>query len=153
MAFASISAFCWLSTLNSTYGLLCEHVYGFDVRQTGYALAAMGLGLALVQGGLVRVLAQWMSERGVAIVGIIVLVWGLAVLAKPPPLWGLWLGTGLYALGVALATPCLTALLTRIAPDDRQGAVAGLTQGVIALGRGIGAGLAGFTRGDLGRLL
>lgn len=133
-----------LSELNSTYGLVTEHTYGFSALHTSYAFAFFGLLAVLVQGVIVRRLAPAIGERKTSLVGIGFAAAGYGLLAFTPPVAGLWLATALMAIGVALTIPCLTGLLSRMVEPEKQGAIMGLNQSVTGLGRAIGAALGGW---------
>jgi len=133
-----------LSSFNSTYQLVTEHSYGFTARQTGYALGCFGFCAVIVQGGVVRVFVRRCGERVASATGMASMAAGFALIAVRPPLPGLWTATVLLAGGSALAVPCLGALLSRCAGSREQGAINGLNQAFVGLGRAGGAALGGL---------
>ena len=99
----------------------------------------VGFIIALVQGGVVRRMAPRMGEKKVASFGLLLLVPAfLLICFSPPSKAVLFVGLGLMAVGSALATPCLTALVSLYTPEDRQGGVLGVFRSLGALGRAIG---------------
>jgi MFS transporter, DHA1 family, tetracycline resistance protein len=133
-----------LSVLNSTFGLMAEHTYGYNVWKTGQCFAVLGLIAAAVQGGAIRALVRKFSERRVMFAGMILLVWGFAMLASGPPLAYFWTAVVLVAIGSGLASTCQSALLSRSGAATRQGRIMGLQQGALGLGRALGGGLGGW---------
>jgi len=139
-----------LSQFTAAYPLLTDHVYRFTEQQTGYALACVGFIAALVQGGAVRVVVARFGERGPFIGGSLLAAAAYVLLAGSPPLWEFWTATVLLGIGMALATPCLNALLSRRVGPAEQGSIMGWNQGVTSLGRAGGALLAGWLYGRYG---
>ncbi|AFE08007.1 putative multidrug resistance protein [Corallococcus coralloides DSM 2259] len=132
--------------------------------RSGALFAVVGVLSALVQGGLVRRLVAAHGAPGqgaegapggrggreapVAVVGFGLTAAGLALLPVAPSYGWLFPVMGLLAVGSALVTPCLSALVSLHAPMERQGAVLGAYQASGSLGRIIGPALGGllFTR-------
>ncbi|TSC33157.1 MFS transporter [Corallococcus sp. Z5C101001] len=128
--------------------------------RSGALFAVVGVLSALVQGGLVRRLVapahgpsdgaggRGGREAPVAVVGFGLTAAGLALLPVAPSYGWLFPVMGLLAVGSALVTPCLSALVSLHAPSERQGAVLGAYQASGSLGRIVGPALGGllFTR-------
>ncbi len=106
--------------------------YGWSPSMTGASLAAFGIGLAIVQGGLIRWLIPKFGE-------VRVIVWGLAynvvafltIAAISDGRLGLSV-VALTALG-AVVTPALQGRMSKGAGADRQGEL----QGVISAARAV----------------
>ncbi|MBJ6763201.1 MFS transporter [Myxococcaceae bacterium JPH2] len=121
--------------------------------RAGWLFALVGVLSALVQGGLVRRLVggkkgQGGREAPVAVVGFGLTAAGLGLLPMATSYVGLFPIMGLLAVGSALVNPCLSALVSLYAPEDRQGAALGAYQAFGSLGRILGPALGGllFTR-------
>ena len=126
-----------LAGLIATFGLYTEERYGWATRDVGMAYATFGLLGALVQGG-VRRLTAMAGERALTFGGLVLLLLGLAALAFRLTPMEFWLSVGFVAVGSALATTCLTAMLSHCAPAEEQGALLGLNQSMIGFGRAVG---------------
>jgi MFS transporter, DHA1 family, tetracycline resistance protein len=135
---------------SSTYPLIAEHWYRFSPRQTGYALAVLGLIGVLIQGGGIRPLVQRYGEPLTAVIGLATLIAGFAVIAAHPATAMFWVATGLIAAGSSLAMPPLTALLSRCVGPEDQGGIMGLNQAVTGLGRAASVVLGGLIYQKLG---
>jgi MFS family permease len=131
-----------LSQIMSAFGLLVESVYRGDSRHAGLLLGVFGLLSAVAQGG-VRGLVGRFGERGPAIGGLLLAGAGLGGigLCGAPSLFHFSLCAA--ALGMALATPCLTAMLSHCVGPAEQGGIFGLNQSSTGLGRGVGFFLGG----------
>lgn len=116
-----------LNGLIAIWVLYTAQRYGWDVRQVGYSLAAVGVVQAIAQGGLAGPITQKFGERR-AIVGSLVLsVISYLVLAFASTPLLLYVGIALTAAGGILA-PAMQAALTSRMPPQQQG----LLQGALA---------------------
>jgi MFS family permease len=104
----------------------------------------VGLIIALVQGGVLRQLAPRFSEKRIATAGISLTLPGLALVGSAQSSLMLYAGLGLLAVGSALVMPCLSALVSRYTPADRQGFALGVFRSLGALARAIGPFLGGL---------
>jgi fucose permease len=106
--------------------------------------ALIGFTLALIQGGIVRPLANRVSEVRLALTGILIELGGfvlvtIAISQSSVP----WLFAALVTVtaGFSFLQPSINALISRYADPREQGLVLGLGQSVNALGRILGSGL------------
>ncbi len=123
------------SVLQGTIVVLAEDRWGFDVAQTGRALALFFLIGAAIQGGALRTLVPRFGQLNLARVGALLLAAGVALLAPDGPVSLLWIALTLAAIGSSLNTPTMTALLSNCTEAADQGKVLGLNQGITGLGR------------------
>jgi MFS family permease len=116
----------------------------FDYTPRGNAamFVFVGVVLALVQGGVVRRAAPRYGEKRVAIAGLALVVPGLVITGASASQGAFYAGLAFLAVGSALATACLTALVSLYTPPDRQGEVLGAFRSLGALSRAIGPLLA-----------
>lgn len=117
--------------------LAAEHL-GYTPLDNGFMFVFIGVVLSLVQGGYVRRKAHAVGEKTMAIQGLIVVIPGLVLTgtARSTP----WLYAGLLfiAAGSALATPCLTSLVSLLTPATDQGRILGIFRSMGALSRALG---------------
>ena len=131
-----------LGALQSSFVLANDLRLGWGSQQNGIALAAVGVGSALVQGLLVRRAVPRLGERGAALAGYALA--GLAYLcfAFANQVWVLGVGIALQALG-AISGPAIQSMVSAGAGPDqqgqRQGALASF-QGLTAIGAPLLAG-------------
>lgn len=119
--------------------------YFQDILHLSSREAARQVGLALMLSAAVALLAQamlvqrlgWPAAR-LTLYGVAGLLAGSAVLGVAGSLAGLYLGVGLCGLGIGLAFPACLALASLAVTPEEQGALAGLTSAVPALGSIIG---------------
>jgi DHA1 family tetracycline resistance protein-like MFS transporter len=105
--------------------------WGTDM--VGYSLAAFGVGMAIVQGLLIRIVIPKIGEENTLYVGLVINLIAFAAMAVVP--WG-WLVialTPLTALG-AMAPPALMGMASKIAGKDQQGELQGLFTSIASIG-------------------
>ncbi len=136
------------SALHPVFPLFAAERFGLDARGVGGLFAFLGTVSAVMQGGVVRVLAPRIGEAGLVRLAALPFVAGLAGIALSPSLPFLLLSLALLAVGFGGTLPSLVSLLSRAAPDELQGGSLGIGQSVSALSRVAGP-LAGGVAWDL----
>ncbi|MGE3180481.1 MAG: MFS transporter [Phycisphaerae bacterium] len=129
--------------LLTVLGPYAEQLFAFDARKTGYLLGVFGVVGVLVQGGAVRPLVASFGEWAICLAGTIILGLGYTVFGLGSAEALLFAGVMIVGVGASLLAPTQTAQLSRCIGSVGQGGLLGLNQGVTALGRVVGAGLAG----------
>lgn len=109
-----------------------EARFGWSPGMIGVSLASFGIALALVQGGLIRVILARLGERGAVIYGLVFNAFAFVVLAFVENGTVALLFTPVTALG-AVVTPAIQGLMSRATPDDAQGELQGLVSSAVAL--------------------
>ncbi len=118
--------------------------FHFGFGQVCLTYAYIGFVLALVQGGVVRRLADRVSEARMCVVGALVEVvgYGLMILAVAQVSITLVLvSAALVVAGFSMMQPNLNSLLSRRSDPKKQGAIMGVGQSVSSMARILGAGL------------
>lgn len=137
------------SGLEFTLTFLTHHVFGYSSMQQGWMFFAIGLTMALVQGGYVRtikpqrihanaVYGLWMIAPSFVCVG----------LANGPFL--LFLGLFLFALSTALVVPCMMTMASEYGSVKQKGTVMGIFRSLGALARALGPTVASVAFWGLG---
>jgi len=106
--------------------------FGWDPATIGLSLASFGIAIALVQGGLIRVILRYLGERGTVIYGLsfnFVAFLSLAMVQSGPLALML---VPLTALG-AVVTPALEGIMSRTVPDNSQGELRGVLSSTVAV--------------------
>jgi MFS family permease len=123
------------ANLEATFSLYLKGRFGYGSESAGWCFAYIGFFIILVQGGLVRRLVPRFGERRLVIVGTATMALGLLALAWAQSPLALYVGLAITAIGNALNTPSLSSLISRLASDDAQGGVLGVSQSAGALAR------------------
>jgi MFS family permease len=112
--------------------------FGFGPFENALMLVYMGVMLAAVQGAYVRPFSQRIGPRPMAMHGLLCAVPALALVGTARSLWVLVPGLTLMSAGASMVFPCLAALASLYAPEDRQGTALGTFRSIGALARVIG---------------
>jgi len=111
----------------ATWAFFTTARFGWSEGMIGASLAAFGVALAIVQGGLIRVFLRLLGDRGTVIYGLIFNTFAFLALAFVTNGTLALILTPLTALG-AVVTPALQGIMSRQTADDSQGEL----QGVLA---------------------
>jgi len=106
--------------------------FGWEPRMIGLSLAAFGIAIALVQGGLIRVILRLFGERNTVLYGLVFNVFAFLALGLVESGAVAMILTPLTALG-AVVTPALQGIMSRTAPDDAQGELQGVISSTASL--------------------
>lgn len=106
--------------------------FGWSPQMIGLSLAVYGIGMAAVQGGLIRPATRYLGER-------VTIIWGMGFEIVSFVLLA-FLTNGLIALMLipitalgAVVTPALQAMMSRATPDSQQGELQGVLAALHAL--------------------
>ena len=106
--------------------------FGWGPGMVGLSLATFGIGIALVQGVLIRPILARIGERNTVILGLSVDVIAFVALAFVTNGWIALLLTPLASLG-SIAGPALQGLMSQAASDDQQGELQGALTSINAV--------------------
>jgi MFS transporter, DHA1 family, tetracycline resistance protein len=130
----------WVSfaVYETTFALFAKLRFGFGMTQVGYLLAALGVLGALVQGGLVGLVVRRLGEKNTLVAGLLLAAAGLgaAAFVRSLPVFIALLVPA--AVGAALASPALIALISAAGERGEQGSIQGVTGALESAGRVIG---------------
>ena len=118
--------------------------FTFTYQQICLTYAAIGLMVAVVQGGIVRRLSKRVSERNLAVAGAAIEVVGFGLIGYAASIGSVnWLFISLAVIvtGYSCLQPSLYSLLSRWTDPRQQGKVLGVGQSVSALARIVGSAL------------
>lgn len=116
----------------ATWAYFTQERFGWGPGMVGLSLALFGVSMAIVQGGLIRIILPRFGERTTVLYGFCFNAFAFLCLALVvSPIWALIL-TPMTALG-AVVTPALQGIMSQKADDNQQGEL----QGVIASARSV----------------
>ena len=120
--------------VDSTFGFFAQASLGATPRGIAGVLTAMGVASAIVQGGVLRSLVGRVSDTSLFVAGCALMTAGLGAFGFASS-WTGFLAAGMpVAIGFALLSPTLTAMLSRAA-ESAQGEAQGLNGSATALSR------------------
>ena len=106
--------------------------FGWGPGMIGLSLGAFGIGIAIVQGVLIRPILALIGERNAVLLGLGVDVVAFIALGFVTNGWIALALTPLTALG-SIAGPALQGIMSRTAPDDQQGELQGALTSINAV--------------------
>jgi DHA1 family tetracycline resistance protein-like MFS transporter len=110
--------------LHATWVLYTSNRHGWTPLENGLSLAAVGIGAAVVQGGLARRFIPALGERAALLLGLAIGVLAYIAYGAATEGWMLFVIIALASLG-AISQPAGQALISRAVRADEQGAVMG----------------------------
>ncbi|MEO1307191.1 MAG: tetracycline resistance MFS efflux pump, partial [Pseudomonadota bacterium] len=103
--------------------------FGWDPTMVGISLASFGIAMAVVQGGLIRLILKWLGAVNTVIYGFVFNFFAFLALATVSSGALALVLTPLTALG-AVVTPALQAMISDKAGRDSQGEIQGVVSSV-----------------------
>lgn len=131
-----------LGALQAAFVLANDMRLGWGVRENGLALAAVGVGSALVQGLLTQWIIPRVGERRAALGGYVLACGAYVMFGLANQAWILFVGIALQAVS-SISGPAIQAMVSARAGADQQGAMQGALasfQGLTAIGAPLLAG-------------
>ncbi len=110
--------------LQSIWALYTEHRYNWGPRDVGWSLGALGLSVAIVQGGLLRVILPKLGEKRAVIFGFTISAIANVLYGLAPEGWMLYVVLFVAGIG-AIGGPAAQGLISRSVSAREQGAVQG----------------------------
>ena len=139
---ATLTVTTGFAFIHVLFALFCADHFGWDLKQTSYAFAYVGILAVLVQGGLLRQLLKRHIEKELAVVGSALLALSLWLMPRSSTTGAFLAVCALMALGNGLVTPVLSGMASRHVHGRAQGRVLGLMSAAGSLGRFLGPALA-----------
>jgi len=126
------------AAIEFTLTFLAKERFDYTPMQMAKMFVFVGLIIAFVQGGIVRRVAPKYGERLVSRIGLLITVPGFLLIGRATTEGSLYGGLAFMAVGSALVMPCLSALISRYTPPDRQGLALGSFRSMGSLSRALG---------------
>lgn len=132
--------------LHATWVLYTGHRYHWSELQTGLSLTCVGIGAAIVQGGLARRIIPRLGEPASLLTGIAIAVIAYTGYASATQGWMIYALVLVASIG-GIAQPALQAIVSKSVPMNEQGEVQGALAAVGAVASVIGFPLGGAVFG------
>ncbi|CAK0742081.1 MFS transporter, DHA1 family, tetracycline resistance protein [Gammaproteobacteria bacterium] len=123
-------SFVALEVMPSTFVLFAQYRFGWDTGMVGLTLSSVGVGIALVQIGLVAPMIAWLGERRTILVGLGCGALGLTVYGLASTGAVLWIGAPIIALW-GLFGPAAQSLMSRVVSVSQQGLLQGAVNSLL----------------------
>ncbi len=118
--------------VQSTWTFYTMYRFEWDEAMVGYSLALVGVVVAGVQGGLVRVVVRWLGQYATILIGMGFWTLGMFLFASATEGWMVFVYIIPYCLG-GVATPTLQGLISNEVGDKLQGQLQGTLTSIVSL--------------------
>ncbi len=108
----------------STWAYFTMKEFNWDLKQVGYSLAFVGLMVAIVQGGLNRIINPKIGDRNSVIIGLLFYGAGFILFSLATKGWMMYAFMIPFGLG-GIAGPALQSLITKQVAPNEQGELQG----------------------------
>jgi DHA1 family tetracycline resistance protein-like MFS transporter len=132
LAFAFVFLMLAQRGLESVWVLYTSYRFDWNPLQNGTALALAGIGAAVVQGFLVRIVVRRLGERRSVVVGLSIGVVGYALYGFASSGAFMYVAIAFGSLG-GIAGPAIQGLIAGAAPSEEQGSVQGSLASLMSL--------------------
>lgn len=119
-------------TYPAVWAYYTQGAFGWDTGVVGMSLAAYGVAIAVVQGGLIRPILKRLGEVRAVYWGLILNTACLALYGVATQGWMIWLLIPISAVG-AIVAPAMQGVISRAAGADQQGELQGVLSSISAL--------------------
>ncbi len=116
----------------STWVYITMKKFGWTSKEVGFSLAFVGLVVAIVQGGLTRILVPRLGPRNSVYIGMLLYVVGFTLFAFATQGWMMYAFMIPFGLG-GLAGPSLQSIISGQVPPNEQGELQGALTSLISL--------------------
>jgi DHA1 family tetracycline resistance protein-like MFS transporter len=106
--------------------------FGWDEQMVGYSLAFVGLLVAIVQGGLIRVILPRFGAKRSLLAGLMTHATGLLLFAFATDGWMMFVFSLVYCFG-GIAGPALQSIISGQVPANEQGELQGSLTSLMSL--------------------
>jgi MFS transporter, DHA1 family, tetracycline resistance protein len=120
--------FTAMTCLNVAFPLMSAARFGWTGVEVGYMFGAFGLCGVIIQGFLMKRLTARFSDVSMVITAGLLISAGMICSAMAIRPWMLILGNVLIGVGVSINNPVLSAVASKVAPPNMQGAALGYAQ-------------------------
>ena len=119
-------------TYPAVWAYYIQGAFGWDARMVGLSLAAYGVAIAVVQGGLIRAILPRLGEGRAVFWGLILNTGCLLAYGVATQGWMIWILIPISAVG-AIVAPAMQGVMSRAAGERQQGELQGVLSSISAL--------------------
>lgn len=113
----------------SFYG---KEKFAWDTTIIGFSLAGYGVGVAVVQGVIIRTMLPKWGENGTVRIGLVSIIVAMLGIALAVDTWMVFALIAIAALG-EVAGPAINGILSKLVPDNEQGDLQGVLGSIESL--------------------
>ena len=110
--------------VQTTWSYYTIKKFNWNTGMVGYSLAFVGLMVAIVQGGLIRIVIPKLGQARALFVGLMMYTIGMFLFAFASTTWMMFAFCFIYCLG-GIAGPALQGIISQHVPSNEQGELQG----------------------------
>jgi DHA1 family tetracycline resistance protein-like MFS transporter len=118
--------------LQSVWTYYNMYKFGWTEALVGYSLGFVGITIAVVQGGLIRIIIPKLGQERSLYIGLALYSFGYILFAFASESWMMFAFMVPYSLG-GIAGPALQGIMSNQVPDNEQGELQGTLTGLMSL--------------------
>lgn len=118
--------------VQSNWSFYTMYKFNWDEKMVGISLTVVGIMIAVVQGGLIRIIVPRLGEKESIIVGFCLYFLGMMLFAVAPNTWLMMSFIFIYCLG-GIAGPALQGIMAGQVPSNEQGELNGGMTSLMAI--------------------
>ncbi len=118
--------------VQSTWTFYTMYRFEWDAKMVGYSLAVVGIVVALVQGGLVRIVVKHLGQVRTIFTGMLLWTSGMFLFSSAFSGTLMFIYILPYCLG-GVAGPTIQGLISNVVPSNMQGQLQGTLTSIISL--------------------
>lgn len=118
--------------VQSNWSFYTMYKFHWDERMVGISLSIVGIMVAIVQGGLIRVIVPRIGEKRAIVLGFGLYFLGMLLFALASSTWMMLSFIAVYTLG-GIAGPALQGIMASRVPSNEQGELNGGMTSVMAI--------------------
>jgi DHA1 family tetracycline resistance protein-like MFS transporter len=119
-------------TYPAVWAYYTQGAFGWSAGTVGLSLAAYGVAMAVVQGGLIRAVLPRLGEHRAVLWGLVLNTVCLVLYGFASHGWMIWVLIPISAVG-AIVAPAMQGVMSRAAGEDAQGELQGVLSSISAL--------------------
>ena len=123
--------------VQSNWGFYVIEKFNWNSEMIGYSLALVGLAVAIVQGGLIRIVIPLIGSKNAIMLGLSLYVIGFTCFAFAPNGLMMMIFILPYCLA-GIGNPAMQTIISNQVPSNAQGEIQGIVTGMQSLGAIIG---------------
>lgn len=118
--------------VQSNWPYYTKYKFGWDEKMVGISLGVVGVVVAIVQGGLIRIIMPKLGNRNSVVLGFALYAAGMLCFGLATQSWMMFAFTILYCLG-GIAGPALQGTMSMSVPENAQGELSGGITSLVSL--------------------
>ncbi len=124
-------------SVQSNWGYYVIEKFKWDPSMIGYSLSVVGVAVAIVQGGLIRIVIPKIGNKNAIILGLVLYIIGFTCFAFAPNGLMMMIFIVPYCLA-GIGNPAMQSIISNQVPDNAQGEIQGIVTSMQSAGAILG---------------